>query len=328
MALLKLEPFPDFSKTLERNRWADFIELLCLENLDKEISLNDIITIYIQEGPFESSIGDDDHGEKMDKLRAQFMEIYRYIFSRMTYMKDFYPFSKIDEDTIKASVLDDKKLMYIFLLFASNTRYFINKKVPPVFTTGFERISINILKLIYPNFQSELFGTTSQKGGYFHGGLLLDKLKILATCLNTNLSDKANKSPQFKNPSGDAGIDLVSFIKLDFDTCKSSMLPVCMGQCSCSYDDWIQKQMSIHSFTMNNFFNDFARCHEYMFIPFPLRGISGDWADEEMVKIQTIIIDRVRFLNILEKNGINSLLTDDILKHLAQYLRALNVILN
>jgi hypothetical protein len=325
MALLKLEPFPDFSKTLERNRWADFIELLCLENLDKEISLNDIITIYIQEGPVESSIGDDDHGEKVDKLRAKFMEIYRYIFSRMTYIKDFYPFSKIDEDTIKASNLDDKKLMYIFLLFASNTRYFIDKKIPPVFTSCFERISVNILKIIYPNFQNETFGTTSKKGEYFYGGLLIDKLKRLACCLNTNLTEKANNSPQFRNPSGDGGIDLVSFKGLDLDTCKSSMLPVCMGQCSCSYDDWIQKQSSIKSFMMDSYFIDFARCHEYMFVPFPLRGINGNWATEEMVKIQTIIIDRIRFLNILEKNNINTLLTDDILNCLTQYLEALNV---
>jgi hypothetical protein len=325
MALLRLEPFPTFSRSLEKNKWADFLELLCLESPDKEISLNDIMTMYTQEELSGISNGDESHSQKVDNIRSDFSEIFRYIFSRINYMDDFYPFIKIDEDTIKMSNIDEKKLLYFFLLFASNTGYITNTAIPPFLRISFERISIDIMRLLYPNFRNELFGTSTQDGEYFHGGLLIDKLDRLGKCLNTSLKAKARNDPHSQFPSGDGGIDLVSFKKIDKDICSSFMIPVCIGQCSSSYGDWQDKQLSVKADTLNNLFDDIAVYHEYMFISFPLRGINGKWASEEAVKIQTILIDRIRFLNILDMAKKATILNSDISNRMKEIMDEFDV---
>jgi hypothetical protein len=325
MALLRLDPFPTFSRTLEKNKWADFLELLCLESPDKEISLNDIMSIYTQEALSGTSNGDEDHSQKVDAIRFDFTEIFRYIFSRINYMDDFYPFIKLDEDTIKMPKIDEKKLLYFFLLFASNTGYITNTAAPHFFGISFERISIDIMRLLYPNFRNELFGTSTQDGEYFHGGLLIDKLSRLGKCLNASLRENANNNPRFRFPSGDGGVDLVSFAKVDKDICSSSMLPFCIGQCSSSYGDWYRKQLDIKAHALNNLFEGIAAHHEYMFVSFPLRGVNGEWAFEEAVKIQTIVIDRIRFLNILDMNKINTVLNSDISEYMKNIMGEFNV---
>ena len=308
MVLLRLEPFPTFSKSLEKNKWADYLELLCLISSDKEISLNDIITLYSQEELSGISNGDEDHSEKVDKLRASFTEIFRYIFSRMDYMDDYYPFTKIDEDTIKMEKMDEKKLLYIFLLLSSNTSYITDNKIPSFFRKSFERISVDIMKILYPNFRNELFGTSTKKGDFFYGGKVIKKLEALKGCLNTTLKKKVYDNKRYLSPSGDGEIDLISYMKIDKDMCATYMLPACFGQCTTSYKDWKKKQGSIKFDSLNNIFEDLAHFHEYSFISFPLRGINGKWDTEEADKIQTIIIDRIRFLNILASSDMTTVL--------------------
>ena len=312
MALLRLEPFPDFSKNLEKNRWADFLELSCLESKDKEISLNDIITRYTQEELSGISNGNENHSLKVDGIRANFMEIFKYIFSRMDFIDEFYPFLKVDEDTIKITKLDEKKLLYIFLLFSSNTSYITDKKIRPFFYLSFERISIDIMKMIYPNFSNELFGTATKKDDSFYGGKQIENLEKIGLFLNTSLKDNAKNNPHFRSSSGDTGIDIISYITIDKETCAAAMLPACVGQCSTSYSEWFIKQLSIKSSSLNNLFENIAAYHEYMFVSFPLRGINGKWAYEEASKIQTIMIDRIRFLNILHLNNKSTLLSDEM----------------
>jgi hypothetical protein len=301
MSVLKLEPFPQFSRHLEHNKWADYVELLCLNSTDKEISLNDIVTIYKQEGDIDISGGDEDHSKKEDSVFNDFSEIFKYIFSRINFLDAFYPFEKIDDDTIRMKEVDDKKMLYLFLLFASNTGY-LSKENRSEFTMSFERISIYIMKTLYPNFQNEIFGTTTQTDGVFHGGLLVDRLKKLSVCFNTALKSIAANNGHYQSSAGDAGIDLVSFKNVDFSLTQSFMLPVCLVQCSCSYSDWSKKQSEIQSSAMNNIFENIAVYHEYIFVPFSLRGINGKWASEEAVKIRTIVIDRFRFLYLISTN--------------------------
>ena len=93
----------------------------------------------------------------------------------MDYIDEFYPFMKVDEDTIKMVEIDDKRLLYVFLLFSSNTNYITDRKIPPYLRLSFERISIDIMRLIYPNFKNELFGTSTKKGDFF---MEANKLKI------------------------------------------------------------------------------------------------------------------------------------------------------
>jgi hypothetical protein len=325
MTLLKLEPFPEFSRTLEKNKWADYLELLCLENSDKEISLSDIVSIYVQYDLPGVSNGDEDYSEKTDTIRANFLEIFKLIFSRINYINDFYPFIKVDETTIKMSEIDEKKILYFFLLFSSNTAYIKDSHLPSFLRTSFERISIDIMRLLYPTFKNELFGTSTRNNDFFYGGLLIKKLEKLGICLNTSLTDEAKRNPRFQNTSGDAGLDLVSFYMIEKNDCAVPMLPVCLGQCSSSYIDWKNKQHTITTSYLRNLFIRIANCHEYTFVSFPLRGIDGKWAYEEATSIQTIIIDRIRFFNILSHNNKNTVLDNEMSNQIKQILGNYNV---
>jgi hypothetical protein len=326
MSLLKLDPFPGFSKSLEKNKWADFIEFLCLEAPDKEISLNDITSMYSREGVPDNSNGDEDQGERDDKTRAQFIEIFRYIFSRMDFLSDFYPFVKIDEDSIKmVDVIDEKKLLYFFLLFSSNTSYITDLQIPPFLRMSFERISIDIMKIMYPNFRNELFGTSAKRGECFYGGSLINKLKKLSDFLGTPLTDRAKKNLRYRSPSGDVGLDIISFFQIDKPLCTAPMLPVCIGQCTTSYGNWYNKQLSIKYSSLSEIFQEIAIYHELLFISFSLRGINGNWSFEEATKIQTIIIDRIRFLNILSSVEKTTVLNDEISNYMIELLRNYNV---
>jgi hypothetical protein len=141
-------------------------------------------------------------------------------------------------DTIKLLSIDDNKMIYVFFLFSSNTGYFVDKAIPPFFTASFEQISLKFMKAIYPNFRNEIFGTANKPGDFFYGGTLLEKLEKLARCLNTTVKQLAIVNPHNVATGGDKGLDIVSFYNLDMELQKASFIPFCMGQCSCSYDDW------------------------------------------------------------------------------------------
>jgi hypothetical protein len=330
MPLIKTEPFPNFSRNLSKNRWADFIELLCLTNPDKEISLNDIISNYTQEDIADVQDGDELYSERSLKLRADFLEIFRYLASRKNILSEFYPFESIDNDTIKLLDIDEAKMVYIYFLFSSNTRFFIDKTIPPFFTASFECLSLVFMKLIYPNFRNELFGTANKPGDLFYGGTLLEKLTKLSLCLNTTLNQRVINDPHNRAASGDKGLDIVSFYALDTNHHKTAYIPVCMGQCSCSYDAWKDKQSSISYDVWRDRLNTITAFHRYMFIPFPLRGINGGWADEEHDGIQTIIIDRFRFFSLLKLNAVDitTILNSGIRSRLKSFLGELDVSVN
>ncbi|GBU26712.1 hypothetical protein R84B8_00222 [Treponema sp. R8-4-B8] len=328
MPLLGLDKFPEFSKNLSKNKWADYIELLCLTDPDKEKGLNDIL-IYsrqeniLQEDQLKETIdGDEDNSERTEKYRDEFLDIFKYFSSRFNFLNEFYPFECIGKETIKLSDMDDNKLLYIYFLLSSNTRYFIINKIPPLFTSFFEHISHHIMKIIYPNFKNEIFGTANKPGDYFYGGTLLDKLTKLSLCLGTSLTKKTINDPHNSGGSGDKGLDIISYFNLDINPMKTSYIPLCFGQCSCSYDEWKQKQSSISKNIWDNRINDLPSYHEYLFVPFSLRGIDGYWAKEEHSEIQTIIIDRFRFLNILKlnKTNISLLLPEEIKSIIINFL--------
>ena len=328
MPLLGLDKFPDFSKNLSKNKWADYIELLCLTDPDKEKGLNDIFINSRQENILqedqlkEITDGDEENSERTEKYHSDFLDIFKYFSSRNIFLNYFYPFECIGKETIKLSTMDENKLLYIYFLLSSNTGFFIDKKIPPLFTSFFEHISHQIMKIIYPNFRNELFGTANQPGDYFYGGTLLDKLTRLSLCLGTNLTSKTINDSHNQSGAGDKGLDIVSFFNPDENLKQASYIPLCFGQCSCSYDEWKQKQSSIMKSLWINRICDLPNYHEYLFVPFSLRGIDGFWAKEEHSEIQTIVIDRFRFLNLLKMNktDISHLLPEQIKSIIINFL--------
>jgi len=306
MDIPSISGVPSYSFDLEINQWADYIELSCLLNKDKEISLSDVLSDYLSED-FKDvpSGGDDLYSQKLDKLKVQFIDIFAYIESRSIFLDEYYPFTFIDADTIAVkSNFDSKKIMYIFLLFASNTRFF-TKSAAYTLTHAFESISKNVLGLMYPNFCTEGFGTANKEGSLFYGGTLESKMIRLANCLNTTVRRSVQSNKRYTYPSGDAGLDLVSFLPVDLSISRISRIPVCIAQCSCSYNEWKGKQYTVTTDVWKQKLESIVSCHEYIFVPFPIRDAQGRWAAEEDDNIYTCMIDRIRIIHIIKAFGNN-----------------------
>jgi len=301
---LIVDALPNASKNLEKNIWADYVELLCLINIDHEISLSDLTERSKEEEQEENSKEEYGVAEKNDRLRQHYADVFRYIITRSEIFQDDYPFELVDEDTIGLRTFPYTigQQLYLFLLFASNLSCF-SKTDRDILTKAFESMSREVLQLVYPQFTVNIFGTSRDSGELFSGGNLIERLKLLADCLNTTLTESALNNPRYKHPSGDRGIDLVGFAQVESDKARSPFIPAWFAQCACSSEEWKGKQYSVQYETIRNMFNNLSHYSEFIVVPFSLRGPDGRWADTEADNIVATPIDRVRFLQITALYG-------------------------
>lgn len=295
---------PKASIKFEKNAWADYVELSCLRSIDKEISLNDMLTIMSGEGHNSPERGSDETGEQEDAFYQEFLDIFRYLKNRAYILDESYPFSFIDEDTIAIDLgnLTEKHLLYLFLLYSSNL-FMFSKDEQQRLTKSFESISQCILKQLYPSYHVEVFGTASKPEDIFHGGKLIDRFEKLAQCLHTNVKSATKRNAHYNQASGDGGLDLIGFIQLDDPKAEVPFIPMCFSQCACSLEKWKEKQGSIKFDEWNQRFEQLAHYCEFVFVPFSLRGPDGKWSNEEADRMTVIPVDRIRFLHIASVKG-------------------------
>ena len=176
-----IDTLPQESKKLEKNIWADYIELLCLLSPDKEISLSDVLSMVTQEDGDSPRNGSESSSEDADNYHLVLSDIFLCLQRRVELLKAGYPFCFLDEDTITVrpckdwSILDN---LYLFLLFASNLSRF-SKEQQSVLAKEFETCSKYVLSTIHPSFSVEVFGTGSAPTDLFYGGKVIDRLKNL-----------------------------------------------------------------------------------------------------------------------------------------------------
>ncbi|NSD31838.1 hypothetical protein [Coprococcus comes] len=128
----------------------------------------------------------------------------------------------------------------------------------------------------------------------FHGNLRsrIEQLAEFLGAQTTKTMDADKRYDRIK--AGDAGLDIVSFLKLD----EASHIPVALAQCTCSYDEWINKQESINSDTWRTRIDPIAPFWRYMYVPFYCHNASGKF--EQLTDIHTCLIDRQRILCLLD----------------------------
>ena len=295
-----LSSLPAFSRYLEKNVWADFVELSCLISADKEISLGDMINITFGEEADGPLRGSDETGEQEDFYRQQMLDIFSYLKNRVAILTDCYPFVFVDNDTISINTdnLSAEKILYLFLLYCSNLSRFTHSERSAL-TKEFEVLSRIVLEKIYPTYHIDIFGTASSHGDMFYGKNLIDRMEKLAECMHTELTFNTKNNPRYANPSGDGGMDLVGFSDLDAKNAGASLIPLCFAQCACSVDHWKDKQSSIKYDAWSQRFVQLPRYCEFIFVPFSLRGSDGKWSPTDADQMTVIPIDRIRFLHIL-----------------------------
>lgn len=289
----KISKIPNWNKN-NINRWADYIELLCLYNEDHFVSIDDVLNIFFNGGMEELQRGEAEHSAKYDDLVAVIGNYYEMIKYRHLTHIDYYPFKIEDGQCISLrEKLSEKHMHYIFLLLCSSI-CFIDQSSLQRITHVFEKYCQPIMSILMPgDAQTELFGTT--RGNTLFNGTLRSRISQLANILGaqTTKSMDSNKKYDLIH-AGDAGLDIVSFLKLD----DASHIPFALGQCTCSYDEWINKQFSIDRETWSARIDPLAPFWRYMYIPFFNHDASGRL--ENPTQVYTCLIDRQRILKIID----------------------------
>ncbi len=291
----------------EKHYWVDYLELLCLTNIDGELSRTDALDKIRelakdlkQGGEDEDSVGmidkDEDisPAEKNDKWTELAEEWYRLLEYRKTVFKEYYPFSIISNGQVlkKHSKLYPKKKIYLSLLLSSALNYVekYNKSYKNILSACFEIISFNAFKKCLPkDAETHIFGKNSIIKGKYGRGSLWKKLNKLSDDLNEELAIKKNHFAPTN--TGDGGIDIVGWIPFNDD--ENSKIAF-FGQCACT-DDWVSKQFSTSYEKIKQLINMKAVSSNLSFIPFCFRDVNGNWPKPQ--DISCVLFDRQRLLS-------------------------------
>lgn len=290
----KMNILPNWSSKAS-NRWADFIELSCIKNVDHLFSIHDMLDHYADERPEDLERGSTGHSKKYDQIVVDMENYFELIKFRSESLEEYYPFELDDSHCITLkSNLNDNHLFYLFLLLASNLTFF-DKSTGYALTHAFEDLCCDILKAISsPLAITEVFGTSRVGGdGDSYKGNLKERLRTLANNLCANTSKSLDSDTDYEVPGGDGGLDIVSYVPID----GMPFIPVSLAQCACSYDEWSNKQSSISDSIWKPRFGNLAPYLQFTFVPFYYRKASGDF--ENFTKVFTCLIDRHRIFKVL-----------------------------
>ena len=256
----KVFKIPEWSRN-NINRWADYIEFLCLYLEDHICSKDDVLDILAEDNFEELKRGEEKHPYKFDEINKDVENYYDIIRYRKKVNSDYYPFIIEGNCIMLVTDLTLKQLHYLFLLRCSSI-YFVDKTTLHGITNAFERYCKPIMNVLMPaGAQTELFGT-SRETSVFNGSLR-NRITQLAGHLGaqtTKIMDNDEKYDRIN--AGDGGLDIVSFLKLD----GASHIPFAFGQCTCSYDDWIFKQTSLDTQSWRNKIGPLASFWKFMFV--------------------------------------------------------------
>ncbi len=284
----------------ETHVWADYIELLCLANEDREFSKADALDRFrersrdLGEGGEELLSGDElSPGEENDKWVQLVDNWFRHLYYRKEAFGAFYPFSFSPKGDVLIATdpLALEHRFYIFLLLSSNLRHV--QSVIHYLTSNFEFLSSEAMKKLLPaSAEVHIFGANALHQGKYTGNLW-DKIVALAGDLKERvLVSEAEFSP---HDTGDKGIDVVGWVPFND---PAPGLPIFFAQCGCTLK-WVQKQHSSSHSAWNPIMTFLCPPGNIAFIPYCFRNSDGGW--HKSVDIHhSLIIDRLRLVHLLQ----------------------------
>ena len=289
---ISLDQLPD---TSELHSWTDYIELLALFNMDREVSKQDVIDRLQERRDLGETIPHiastpNDARVIADDLDALTEDLFRYLEHRTIAFGNSYPF-RIDNDRKNLIVRPTSKTrrLYAFLLVAASLRYF--KQLIPSVTTDFETLSKVALQEILPTYaDTHFFHGAGRSSNRYHGKLFTKVVR-----LSTDLGEHVIvEEKEFRDADvGDGGLDLVGWVSLK-DPAAGRPLYFC--QCACT-PQWVTKQHSASAEQWRQTLTFKSPPLTISFIPFCYRTPQGDWYASH--KVVSILIDRLRFINIV-----------------------------
>ena len=286
------------------NYYLDYIELLVLTSLDKHLSVTDIYQRFVTDklGQIEHIStqaeleGTSTEAETVDYKNLQLNELFKLYLSRIALFTGHkYPFelNQIGENyslKLKDTINEEQKL-YIYLLLCSNLSY--TKEDMNDLTTHFEIVCIPSLKKLFPNSGSERIIYCGKGNALdtsiFPSAHAYDKLGEIASLLNVRINSNCQRR-DFHGSSGDAGIDLLGYIKQE-DSQPGTQLT--FAQCACG-KDFIDKQLEAHQVETNSKFDISFNHTTLLFTPRSFRDEENKWFTT--YKQKSIYYDRYRIL--------------------------------
>jgi hypothetical protein len=325
----------------EYYRWGDFIELKCLLNKDSLYSIDEFKDLYkdtkrdskSKDNYYSKNIDDINEPEEdeeiifdnenkssvNDKIERFSIDCYKIIESRVRDFDVSYPF-EISNNGREISLkydIDEKKKMYILLLISSNLWCF--KDQQNSLTNSFEILSKEAMKDFLPEHAKlHLFGSGNSEPLANHEEFLqiqkfVDKIKLLAGKLY--LTPILKEEDYSKYDKGDKGLDIIGWIPSND---LMPHFPLFFGQCTCSPEDWVQKQNDSKFDRWSNLIKLKTYPLNFMFIPHSFRKADGTWFQEDDIQM-SILIDRNRLIShikswdTISQNLTSSQIIEDIL---------------
>ena len=289
--------------------WADYVELLCLANIDNEISKADLVD-RLAERQADLKEGDIDDIVEIEELEKEDNQIatkraskadvwnerienwFRLIEHRISLYGDYYPFI-LDDNTLKLKFqkLDNRQSIYTYLLFCSNL-YLFDAPDRLLLANNFELLCLQVLKNLLPsNAIVELFGKNPLNNGVYSGSLW-NKIQMLAENINEKVHDLLDRADYPPQNTGDDGLDLVGFVP------SGDLLPsmlIFFGQCACTPEEWVSKQNSSAHNAWKNKISITTEINNIVFIPFCFRTANGTWVNIGDIH-NSLLIDRKRLI--------------------------------
>lgn len=294
--------------------WTDYCELLCLCNPEKEISIEDIVKVFIQ---FQDLIPEDVDNEnngvinqnkltrKREKAVSVLSDAFATLKSRRDILGDKYPFVIDGNNQILLPNIEitGATKTYIILLLASHLNYVKDLTIRHKLTSDFEVISLAVMRKIFPQAEVKLFGSSNsnrslKQSDKYSNTKLKDKILELANTINTPATEHVRSIPD--NNTGDGGIDIVGVVNLND---KRSSVPIFFAQCACSKEKWTQKQDSTALKKWGKWIelwqNSVQRC---MFVPFSYANNTSEWVNVTDIT-ENVVVDRYRIMSFIDKNS-------------------------
>ena len=164
------------------------------------------------------------------------------------------------------------------------------------YTAEFEKFSKTIMSLLFfKNAKVELFGTTRAENT-FHG-TLRTRVETLAKHLGANTTKSFDNNPKYDTiRGGDDGLDIVAFLPMD----RAQAIPFAFAQCTCSFDEWKEKQDSVSKDRWNTKIEPLVSYPVFMFVPFSCHNNEGTFYD--VTNLRSFLIDRIRIIKIMDKS--------------------------
>lgn len=272
---------------------ADFIELKSLFWAKEEWLTNkDVIGHYKdtdqgKEDKKNSNEVGSDASDNDDKLLSQITEIFITIKERESLLNDDYPFEldKKNNYIRLKSELNEKQLLYIKLLLASNLNNF--PKLRHILTKDFEKVSAFALKEYFPNAVIAEMGKNST-----YKGNTIKKINDLAKELNIDINqEEVDKLPP--TASQEKGLDLLAFIPFED---KIASMVILLAQCACG-KKWPSKTNETGNYESYLNFYKHRPLHS-MFVPYCLSSEQSGFHQSESLS-NKIVFERKRIIEFV-----------------------------